>query len=341
MAEGQRLETQPVAELVGSVFDTKYEVLVPDAVDALAIDAGLVGRDHPREDGRAVEVLADVLGAFVDSEEESHPVAGAVAEVAAGAPQRAARKRVQLAARRPPREHRHRQVYMAFQDQSIVLLLKKGAEPEGHGARDVGGAVHILSAAVDEIQPARLQHGSPAARGDIVRQRRAVTVGGNGLEAVSSISRDLCAKGTELAGGLPFVDGPAAPDRLLEPVQEAFHRHSVVDVDVSHPFDLLGVLDGFAQRHGRVPFKDGPFDGIGLQEMVEVIIEGGRINGNARDDAVLHLARKGEGDVVIRKDGDAVVTKLAERIPCVGIRLASLGHEPFDGVAGDKEVRYD
>ena len=131
----------------------------------------------------------------------------------------------------------------------------------------------------------------------------------------------------------------ALPDRLLEPIQETLHRHSVVDVDVPHPFDLLGVLDGFAQRHGRVPFKDGPFDGIGLQEMVEVVIEGGRINGNARDDAVLHLARKGKGDVVVRKDGDAVVTELPERIPSVGIGLASLGHEPFDGVAGSSGPR--
>ena len=99
MAEGEGLERPPGAEFIAAGVDAEQQVLVADAVPAFAVDARLVGSYHSGKQRRGVEVLPDVLGAFVDSEEISYAVAGAVAEIAVAAPERLAREGVDLALR--------------------------------------------------------------------------------------------------------------------------------------------------------------------------------------------------------------------------------------------------
>ena len=106
MAEGQRLETQPAAEIVLPGINAKDKVLVADAEPALPVDSRLVARDHARKDGLTVEVLTDVLRTFVHIEVESYTVAGPVTEIAHRVPQRLPREDIQLTAGSSLWEHR-------------------------------------------------------------------------------------------------------------------------------------------------------------------------------------------------------------------------------------------
>ena len=86
MAQGEGLETQPGAKFVIPGRTDQEHVLVPDSVHALAVDAGLVGKDHTGLQGDTVEILPQFLRTFVIVEEEAHAVTGSVAEVALGLP---------------------------------------------------------------------------------------------------------------------------------------------------------------------------------------------------------------------------------------------------------------
>ena len=73
VAEGQRLESQPMAEIILSGINAKNEVLVTDAELAFTVDSRLVARDHAGEQSLTVEVLTDVLRAFVNIQIKSDP----------------------------------------------------------------------------------------------------------------------------------------------------------------------------------------------------------------------------------------------------------------------------
>ena len=86
MTESQCLEPAPLAEIVRSAIDAKYQVLVADAILTLAVYSWLVGSYHTRNQWLAVEVLADILRTFVDVEIESYSVTGPMAEIALRGP---------------------------------------------------------------------------------------------------------------------------------------------------------------------------------------------------------------------------------------------------------------
>ena len=87
---------------------------MPYTVHALAVDAGLVGTDHSGKQRLGVEVLADVMRAFVDVEEKAYAVPCTVAKVAPGFPQGFTCKAIYLAAGGTARENGHCKVYMAL-----------------------------------------------------------------------------------------------------------------------------------------------------------------------------------------------------------------------------------
>ena len=104
MAQGQGLETKPGAKFVITHTAHQKKVFVTHAVHSLTVDTGFVGEDHTGQEGVGVEILAYVLRALVDAQEEAHAVAGSVAEVTARPPQRLTRQGVYLAARGSSRE---------------------------------------------------------------------------------------------------------------------------------------------------------------------------------------------------------------------------------------------
>ena len=83
-------------------------------------------------------------------------------------------------------------------------------------------------------------------------------------------------------------------------------------MDVAHPLDLDGILDRLAESYRRILLDDSPFDGIGLQEMVQIVIQRGRIYCQTRDQPILHLTGKGDGHVVVRQYGYAVIQEFQE-----------------------------
>ena len=114
-------------KLVKASITDQQQVFVAHSVKALPIDSGLVGKHHSAHQGYRVEVLPYVLRPFVHSQHEAYSVACAVAEVAFAAPQGLSCKGVNPAAGSPFRENGHREVYMGFQHQSIILYFQLGA----------------------------------------------------------------------------------------------------------------------------------------------------------------------------------------------------------------------
>ena len=88
MTQGHGLEAEPATEIILSGIDTKQDILMTNTMAAFTVYSRLISGYHARKDGLVVEILADILRSLVDIEVESHPVAGSVAEITFGVPQR-------------------------------------------------------------------------------------------------------------------------------------------------------------------------------------------------------------------------------------------------------------
>ena len=90
----------------------------------------------------------------MDPEVAPDPVAGPVVVVEPGRPQGAAREDVELGAGGPHGEARggERDVTLEHAGEALPLLGRR--RPEGDGAGDVGRAVEVLAAGVDQVEHA-------------------------------------------------------------------------------------------------------------------------------------------------------------------------------------------
>ena len=128
----------------------------------------------PGSSGCVFGSLGDALRALVHAEIGADAVAGAVVVVEADLPQRAARKRVELRAGGARRESAHSASAMWPFSTRVKRSRISGARlADRDGAGDVGGAVEILRAGIDQIERARFERASrsPASRGN-ARSRR-------------------------------------------------------------------------------------------------------------------------------------------------------------------------
>ena len=148
MAQCQSLESIPFAEFVLPFLNAQQKVFVPYPVQPFTIYAWFVRTDHTGQERLTVEVLPDVLRPFVNTEEITYSVPGAVSEVPPEAPQRLSGKRVNLAARRPFGEYRHCKVNVPLQHQGIVRGLKFGTGAQGNGSGYVCGPELVLTARI-------------------------------------------------------------------------------------------------------------------------------------------------------------------------------------------------
>ena len=247
---------------------------MPHSVQALAVEAGLVGGNHSGEQGLAIEVLPDLVGPFVNPQKKAYAVAGAVAEVALGLPQRAARNGVQLAPGRALGEDAPGQVDVSAQDKGVVLHFQIGARTHRDGTGYVRCAKDVLAAGVIEVKAVGLYHRGILLRSDVVRKGAAGAVGRYGGEAFAPEAVNLRAQGALLYAGVPFGDALAALDGLFQPVKEAFHCQSVIEMRQAHPLYFGGVFHCLAEGYrGRA--ADAV---LRIHHIVNVVVQGGRIH---------------------------------------------------------------
>ena len=103
-------------------------------------------------------------------------MAGAVVEIDAGLPERLPRERIELRAGGAVGEHRGRDRDMALEHAGEAVAHLGGRLADDDGAGDVGGAVLILAAGIDQEQIAGRDRAVGLA-GDAIMHDRAVRAG--------------------------------------------------------------------------------------------------------------------------------------------------------------------
>ena len=143
------------------------QVLDADAEAAGPIVAGLVGQDHAGQQFLRRQA-GDALRPLMHREIGADAMAGAVGVVGAGLPERDARQRIEIAAARALRETRRADGDHALQNQREEPLLLLRHRADRNRAGDIGRAVDILRAGIDQEQLAGLQQpvASPSSPGN-------------------------------------------------------------------------------------------------------------------------------------------------------------------------------
>ena len=148
--EAQCFETVHVAFGAGDVaFFDENEVFDANAPLACFVKAGLIGQHHAGFE-RGDAGFGDALGAFMDGEVGADAVAGAVVEIEPDVPKRLAGESVELCAGDTFREHGDVNRDMALEHAGEAVFHFGGCGADDDGAGDVGGAILVLRAGIDQ-----------------------------------------------------------------------------------------------------------------------------------------------------------------------------------------------
>ena len=162
----------------------------------------------------------------MDREEAADAVAGAVGVIEARFPQRPAGEAVELAAARALGEDRGGDRDMALEHAGEAVAHLVGRLADRHGAGDVGGAVDILAARIDQVERALLELAVGLLARLVVDDRAVRPRARDAVEREVAKLGILAAKRFEMVGRLQLVD--VALGRLLvDPVEEAGDRRAV------------------------------------------------------------------------------------------------------------------
>ncbi len=193
--------------------------------------------------------LGDALRPFVNREIGADTVAGTMRIIDPVGPQILPRQNVELAAARPLGEARHRERDMAFEHLREAAAHFGGRRADRDRACDVGRAVGILAARVDEIERARLDRAVGRLVDLVMRQRAVGTRGRDGVERQIPQHPAGIAKFAQFRCGAEFVEVSFGRD-LLHPFEEARHRDAVADMRGAGARKLGFVLDRLGQHRG-------------------------------------------------------------------------------------------
>ncbi len=203
----------------------QHQVFDADAVGGGFVIARLVGQDHAAQQRHGAE-LRNARRAFVHRQVAADAVAGAVVEVEPGLPQRHARQRIELGAAGAFRKHRDGDGDMALQHAGEAVAHLVARRADGDGAGDVGGAVLVLRAGIDQEQFVHAERAVGGAGHAVVHDGAVRTRAGNGRE------RDVLEQAAVAAEAFQRLDGAdlgeLARRRLgVEPGQKPHHapRH--------------------------------------------------------------------------------------------------------------------
>ena len=153
--EREGLESEPlVVSRCGRCLrgrDNGNEVLGADTPLACAVDTRFIRDDMSHLEGRRVIVGPYILRSFVAAEEMADTVTRTVTEGDTRFPHKLLGERIQLIAPRASRETHRLQRYVAFEHVGIVQLgLLGDIASEPYGTGDIGRAVQVLTAAVEQ-----------------------------------------------------------------------------------------------------------------------------------------------------------------------------------------------
>src|SRR5438477_781642 len=155
----------------------------------------------------------------MDREEAADAVAGAVGIIEPRFPQRTAGEAVELRPARAFRKYRGRDGDMALEDAGEAVAHLVGRLADRHGAGNVGGAIDILAAGVDQIERALLELAVGLLARAVVDDGAVRASAGNAVERKVAELRVFAAQCFEMVGRLQLID--AALGRfLVDPVEE-------------------------------------------------------------------------------------------------------------------------
>ena len=244
--QGQRLEIEHVA--FGACDEGLFhddQILDADAIGAGLVIARLVGQDHARFERHRTD-FRDALRPLVYGEIGADAMARAMVEIEPGFPQRQPRQHVELRAGRAFRKHCTRNADMALQHAREAVAHFGAGLADAQRARDVGGAVLILRAGIDEVEPfaddaiARLGH--PVMHDGAIGPR--TRDGGKGHILQLARLAAKCFKRLRRSD----LRQLAALGRPRKPGEKAHHGHAVAQMRSARPLDLGGILAGLHQR---------------------------------------------------------------------------------------------
>ena len=226
--------------------DHQFEILDPDAVSVGLVVAGLVGKDHAALERRGAE-LGNPRRSFMDRKIAADAVAGAVLEIEPGLPQELPRQRVELRAGGAVRKHRARDRDVAAQHAGKAVAHFRRRLADRDGAGDVGGAVFVLRAGIDQQEIAG-RDPPVALAGDAVVHDRAVRTGaGDGRERDVLQRAGVAAEALQRLDGVDLgqraggrLRGRSRPESAPAPPHRADARSRVPSISVA-------ILDGLEQ----------------------------------------------------------------------------------------------
>ena len=173
---------------------------------------------------------------------------GAMREIEPGMPQELARQRIELRAGGAvgKRGAGNRDMAAQHPGKAVAHLLGRLADRDGAG--DVGGAVLILRAGIDQQQVAE-GDAAVGLAGDAVMHDGAVRPGaGDGRERDVLQRAGVAAERLQRFHGVD-LEQPALRRLAVDPGEEARQRHGVAAMRGLRALDLDRVLDGLEQRH--------------------------------------------------------------------------------------------
>ena len=170
-----------------------------------------------------VVVRAHVLRSFVAAEEMPYAVPRAMPVGDARCPHILLRQRVQLVAACAARETRLLQSDMSLEDVGVVAFgLRGNLAAEPYGAGDVGGAIEILPARVEQEHAFGAHGGAGGGLGGVVDDSAVALVAGDGAERLIG---EMLAHGAEVVQLIRYgafgLHLPVGESLLFQPTEEA------------------------------------------------------------------------------------------------------------------------
>ena len=189
---------------------------------------------------------------LVDTEIRADAVTGAVAVVDAVLPHGIAGQGVNLCAADAVGETGECQADVSLEDERVVEPFFVGQRAEGDGSRNVGRAVLILSAAVEQQQSFGFEHGIRLGRCFVVNDGSMRSVGDNRVEGESSVQVLLRPQSRQLPVDADFCLSSGFHSRL-QPMQELHHRHAVAHHRPAETGYLGSILDRLQRPYQTSP----------------------------------------------------------------------------------------